>query len=535
MTTAAVALPAASVAAPPVNKWVVAASVGFGAVMGSIDMSIVNVAMPHIRGSIGATLEEITWIATAYIIASVMLMPLSGFLGALLGQKRIYLASLGIFLVGSALCGMARSLIALAGFRALQGFGAGMLQPTQQAILRQTFPPEEQGMAMALFGMAIMIGPALGPTLGGWITDTYSWPWIFYINLPIGIVGVFMVMRFVHEPPDLRAAARRRVEAQRGHLDWQGIAFVCVGVACLQYVLEEGNAKDWLESGAICACAAVAVVALVVFVIRELTATAPAVNLRLFKEPSFLAGTAIGGLQFAMLTGSMFLLPVFLQEILGYDATDSGIAMLPRMLAMLLVVPLVGRIYNKVSPALVIGVGVVLFSFSCWQMSRITTEWGTGDMVVPLLVSGVGFGCMFVPLTTTALSGIPRAQLIDATGLNSFVRQIGGSVGLSVFVSLLSRFATHARSGLSASVNVLRPQVAAQLSATRAMLEGRGYDPALARALAVKVTGGRVAGQAMVIAFEKSFLLQGIAFLAILPLLYFLRSRVQKQAVAIVE
>src|SRR5208283_1341497 len=322
-------------AQPASNKWVVAAAVGFGAVMGTVDSSIVNVALPHIRGSVGATLQEITWISTAYIITTVMIMPLTGFLGGLFGQKRIYMASLALFIIGSALCGLARSLLTLVIFRAVQGLGAGALQPSQQAILRQTFPKEEQGMAMALFAVVIMVGPAVGPTLGGWITDNYSWPWIFYINLPIGVLALMAVSRFVHEPEDIARANRARAEAQRGHLDWVGITLMCIGVACLQYFLEEGQTQDWFESTEICMMGAVALVALAAFIVRELTATAPAVDLRLFRDKTFLAGTAIGGIQFAMLMGSMFLLPVFMQELQGMSAMQAGIALVPRAIAMM--------------------------------------------------------------------------------------------------------------------------------------------------------------------------------------------------------
>src|SRR3954464_6370164 len=232
----------------PTNKWLVTVSVSFGTLMGAIDASIVNVALTHIRGAVGATLEEITWISTSFVIATVLVMPLTAFLGRLVGQKRLYMASLVLFLIGSALCGMARSLETLVIFRIIQGFGAGALQPTEQAILRQTFPPKEQGMAMALYGVAVVIGPAFGPTLGGDIVDNFSWEWIFYINLPVGALALFMVHRFVYEPEDIRLNNLAMAEKQRKHLDWQGIALLTTGVATLQYVLEEGQKNDWFES-----------------------------------------------------------------------------------------------------------------------------------------------------------------------------------------------------------------------------------------------------------------------------------------------
>ena len=507
---------------PAVNKWVVAGSVGIGAIMGTIDTSIVNVALPHIRGSVGATIEEITWVSTAYMIAMVVVMPLTGFLGSLFGQKQVYMASLLLFIVGSALCGTAHTLVGLVACRALQGLGAGSLQPTQQAILRQTFPLREQGMAMAVFGVVVMVGPAIGPTLGGWITDNYSWQWIFFINIPIGILGLMMVLEFVHEPADIRHANRLRAEAQKGKVDWIGIALIAVGISALQYLLEEGQSKDWFQSGAIRACFAVACVFLIAFVIREITAPAPAVNLRLFLDRTFAVSTAIGGVMFALLMGSMFLLPLFMQELLGYDAMQSGIALLPRSLVMMMFMPIVGRLYDRVQPAILVGVGVILFLVGSVQLSHVTLVTSFGDIVVPMIVSGVGFACLFAPLTTAALSTMPRSHLADAAGLNSFVRQIGGSIGLTVSASLLTRYSTVARAGIATHVTLLRPEVAGRLAQMRGMATGLVGPTAAARAV-LGILTGKVYAQAAVLAFEKVFLVQGVAFLVILPALWFLR------------
>ncbi|HMI83409.1 MAG TPA: DHA2 family efflux MFS transporter permease subunit, partial [Polyangiaceae bacterium] len=263
---------AAGVVRAPVNKWLVTISVTFGTLMGTIDSSIVNVATPHLRGAMGASVEEVTWVTTGFVIANVVIMPLTAFVGRFFGQKRVYMAALALFVVGSALCGLARTLPMLVAFRFLQGLGAGALQPTEQAILRQTFPPKEQGMAMALFGVAVVLGPAFGPTLGGYIVDNYSWEWIFYINLPVGALALFMVQRFVYEPEDIRAANLAMAEQQRRNMDWSGIALLAVGLATLQYVLEEGTRNDWFESRAITISALVSLAALAGFVMRELTA-----------------------------------------------------------------------------------------------------------------------------------------------------------------------------------------------------------------------------------------------------------------------
>ncbi len=524
MTAAAAALAPFAPARPaPVNKWLVTVSIAFGSLMAAIDSSIVNVALPEIRGTVGATIEEITWVSTSYIIATVLVMPLTGFLGSFFGQKRVYVASLVLFVIGSALCGVARTLPMLVLYRALQGFGAGALQPTQQAILRQTFPPKEQGMAMAMFAMVIMVGPAVGPTLGGYIVDNYSWPWIFYINLPIGVVGTIMTLRFVHEPEDVLVANRARAETQRKNIDIAGIVFMCVGVSTLQYVLEEGQKNDWFDSPLITTLSFVAGISIVAFVIRELTATAPVVNLRIFRDKTFASATVIGGVMYAMLMGSMFLLPVFMQEVLGFDATQSGITLMPRTIAMMLVTPFIGKLYNHIPPAVTVGLGAVLFVLGSYELSHITLDSGSTQIIVPLVITGFGFACLFIPLTTAALTFVPRAELADAAGLNSFIRQIGGSFGLTIFASLLTNYSKRATAAVSWNVTDLRPDVTARLHQTAAALQAHGMSALEAKQGALRAIAGSVARQGTVLGFEKTFLVQGVAFLAVLPLLFFLR------------
>ena len=527
----AVALPSFALSAParpqrkPVNKWLVTVSVTFGTLMGAIDSSIVNVAVPHLRGAVGATVEEITWVSTGFALAQVLVMPLTAFLGRLFGQKNVYLACLILFVIGSALCGTARTLPTLVAFRAIQGFGAGALQPTEQAILRQTFPPHEQGMAMAVFAMAVMIGPALGPTLGGYIVDNYSWPWIFYINVPVGILATFMVTRFVHEADDIRAANIAAATEQRKHMDWAGIAFLSMSLCSLQYAIEEGERNDWFDSKLITGCFIVSAVALALFIVRELSAKVPAVDVRLFKEPVFLSGTLIGGLMFAMLFSLTFLLPVFMQEVLGFTATQSGLALMPRTLIMMLITPIVGRFYNKVSPRLVVGIGVILFVISAYQMSHYTLETSSSGIIAALLIQGAGFSCLFVPLTTVAISNIPRNKIADATGSNSLVRQIGGSVGVAIFATLQGRAVVAARHGLVAHMNPGRPEVIGRLMSTQSMFTARGgLDATSARSGASAMLDFMVTRQATVLSFEKMFLLAGIVFLLILPLLFFLKT-----------
>jgi MFS transporter, DHA2 family, multidrug resistance protein len=519
--------PAAEAAAatrPPVNKWLVTLSITFGTLMGAIDASIVNVAVPHLTGSLGVTVEQITWVTTGFVIATVMVMPLTGFLARMFGQKRVYLFCLVMFGVGSALCGMARTLPLLVVFRVIQGLGAGALQPTEQAILRQTFPPKEQGMAMAVFGMAVVLGPAFGPTLGGYIVDNYSWPWIFFINIPVCVVSLLMVTRFVHEPEDVRAAMHEMAERQRKNLDWSGIVLLIIGLGTMQYVLEEGNRNDWFESGEIKIISLVAAVSLIALLIRELSAAYPAVDFSLFRDKVFSSGTLIGAVMFAMLMTVTFLLPLFMQLMLGFTATQSGLALMPRSLTMLVVMPIVGRIYNKVSPRVVVAFGILLFAYTAWLMGHYTMATTSRGIVNVLIIQGVAFSCLFIPLTTMALSTIPRHRMSDATGLNSLLRQTGGSIGLAVFATLLSRNATRIRDTLAQHVDPSRPEVRQRMRAIVGMLQGRGMDPPSAQRTALRMIDLQVRQQAMIISFEKMFMLAGIAFLLVLPLVLLLKA-----------
>jgi MFS transporter, DHA2 family, multidrug resistance protein len=522
--TAAPAPAAVRPARPKVNKWLVTVSITFGTLMGAIDSSIVSVALPHMMGTLGSTVQEITWISTGYIIANVVVMPFTAFLGRQFGQKRVYMACLVLFLLGSILCGTARTLPMLIFFRVLQGFGAGALQPTEQAILRQTFSAKEQGMAMALFAMAVMLGPAIGPTLGGWIVDHYAWPWIFYINVPVGILGLGMVASFVHEDEEIVAQNRALAAAQRKDVDWWGIGLLIAGLCSLQYVLEEGQQNDWFESTGITLGFCAAMVFIAAFIIRELTCAVPAVNIRLFKDAVFLSGTLIGSLMFALLMATMFLLPLFMQQLLGFTATDAGFAMMPRVFVMMVATPLIGRIYNKVSPRLVIAIGVMFIAWGAYAMSHLTLESGQRDVIWAIVTQGVGFSCLFVPLSTVALTSIPRHLMADATGLNSLFRQIGGSVGLAVGATLLTRYGDQARTALIAHVTPTSGAAMARVTRATASFVARGLDPITARQMALRGLDGLVEQQATLLAFERVFIMAGLAFLLVLPLLIFLKA-----------
>jgi len=372
--------------------------------------------------------------------------------------------------------------------------------------------------------MIVSFGPAIGPTLGGWITDNYSWPWIFYINVPVGVVGIAMSSSFLHEPPDVVAANRARAAAQKKNFDAAGIVLMCICVSTLQYVLEEGQRDDWFDSTVISVCTAASAVSFVAFVFRELSATSPVVNLRLFRQGTFTSATVIAAVVFAMLTASMFLLPLFMQELLGFDATQAGVALMPRALAMMVLMPVVGRVYHRVPPALFVAAGTTLYVLGSYELSHLTLQSSAHDIFVPLFLTGVGYAGLMVPLVTLALEAMDRTVLADAAGLNSFARQIGASTGLAIFATLLSNYRKQAYASLAAHVTPFRPEVMEQLAASAMSFAQRGMDAEAARRAAIQTLAARVSLQASVLAYEKVFLLQAAAFVVVLPLGFFLRA-----------
>ncbi|WP_394831387.1 DHA2 family efflux MFS transporter permease subunit [Pendulispora rubella] len=510
-------MPSPSESAPP-NKWLVTLSISLGTLMGAVDASIVNVALPQIQGSLGATVQEITWIATGYSIALVILMPLTAFLGRQFGQKRLYLSCLGLFMVGSALCGTAQTLTQMIIYRIIQGLGAGALQPTEQAILRRTFPREEQGMAMAVFGIIIMLGPAIGPTIGGVIVDQYHWSWIFFINLPLGLAGFFMVSKVLREDPETFAKNQERAAVERRHLDWAGIALLCAALGCGQYVLEEGQREGWFESTLICGLTFAAVSLLALFIVRELTATAPVVQLRLFRDPTFASGVMVNGLTMAMLLANVFLQPLFMQEMLGFTTFQSGLALLPRSIVMMVAMGIVGAVYNRVPARLLIGSGVIFFVVSAYAMGQFNMATGVEQIVIAVSLQGIGLALVVVPLEAVALSNVPKHQMTDATGLNNLITELGGAIGLAVFATVFSRHIPMAKATVAAHVHIANAYAEPRLHAYAEAIGG-GARAAGLRALASVVTR-----EATVLAYDYVFVLGGVVFvLMVLPLVFCLR------------
>ena len=498
------------------HKWVIAGTVMTGTIMAVLDSSIVNVALPDMSGTLGVTIEQITWVVTGYILANVIIMPIIALLSSRFGRKRFYIASVITFTVASMLCGVARSLPLVVFFRILQGVGGGVLITVSQAILRETFPFEEQGMAMGIYGMGVVLAPAIGPTLGGWLVDQYSWPWIFYINVPIGVINVLLVTRFIEDPPYLIR--------EKGKIDFLGLGLMTLGLGALQLMLEQGETKDWFQSSFIIYLGIIAAAGLVLFVWRELVTDRPAVDLRILKNVSFTSATSLGGVLGAGLYGSLFLLPLFLQNLMGYTAMLSGLALMPRSLAMGIIMPIGGRFYNRLGPRTLVGSGLLVSAFSFWELAHLNSTIGFWDIFWPQVWQGVGFSLIFVALSTAALATIPKPKMTAATGLYNVVRQVFGSVGIAMAATELTSGTSRYHDVLSRNVTMYQDATRTFLQQATAAMMHAGADSYTAARRALALLDGTVTRQAAVLAYNHVFLLITLLFIIVLPLVFLLRA-----------
>jgi MFS transporter, DHA2 family, multidrug resistance protein len=518
MSSAATPTAAASLPADRAHRaqWVIFAAVLLGSMMGAIDTSIVNVALAHIQATYGVTTDDVAWVVTGYLITLVIVMPLTAWLSALIGRRRFYVISIVLFTGASILCGLSRTLGQLIAFRVIQGIGGGAVRPIAQAIMREGFPVERQAQAQGLYGMILQLGPAIGPTLGGWLTDNYAWPWIFFINVPVGIAAVLMGLRFIEDPPYARA--RRGVR-----LDAAGIALMAIGLTALQTVLERGERDAWFQSAFITVSALVAAFALAAFIVWELRAAAPAVNLRIFRDRSFLVANLMSFTNGIALFGVLLMLPLFLQNLLGYDATDAGLALMPRSLAMVTMLPLAGMLYNRLGVHVMAPIGLVLAAGSGFMMGRFTLSTGPAQILLPQVIQGIGFAFLFVPVATTALGRIPRPQMQAATGLYNLVFQLGGSFGTALVIALYDHRLATASAYFMHYASPYNPVFRQWWQEYQSALMLRWSGAWLAHRQALAALNLYFNQQAAVIAFEYVFTLMACGLLACLPLVLLLR------------
>src|SRR5580765_265671 len=435
---------------PSFNPWLVAISVMLATVMEVLDTSVANVALPHIAGNLSATPEGATWVLTSYLISNAIILPATSWIGKFIGRKRFLVICIVIFTIASALCGAAPNLTILIIARILQGMGGGALQPIAQSVLLESFPPAKRGAAMAFYGMGIVVAPIIGPTLGGWITDNYSWRWIFYINLPIGLIAAFMANAFVEDPPYLK-------DQKPGRIDYIGFGLMALALGALELTLDLGQQRDWFESSLITFTAVFSATCLVAFVFWELYTPEPIVNLRVFLNRNFAVGCAMIGSVGVVLYGSTALLPLFLQTLLGYPAIESGFAVSPRGVGAVVSMMIVGRLISRVDSRYLITFGFCVLSFSTYLFTLIDLSIAQSNIIIPMLISGVAMGFVFVPLTTMSMATLPQDQIGNASGIYNLMRNTGGSVGIAIMTTLLARNQQVHQATLMANVNEYNP------------------------------------------------------------------------------
>lgn len=480
-------------------------TVMLGLIMAIIDTSIVNVALNNMAGTLGASIDEIGWVATGYILATVIVMPLNGWFTARFGRRNFYLVCLLIFTIASFMCGTANNVWLLVFYRVIQGLGGGALQPTAQAILFESYPPEKRSGAMAIFGLGAMVGPAIGPTLGGVIVDNFSWPLIFFINIPIGIVAVFMTLRYIKDPT--------YVVRDASPIDWIGLSLLTAGIASLQYVLERGQQDDWFSSQTIQILSVVAVLGIIAFVVRELLDPKPLVDLKVFKSRSFAAGNIIGIVSGFGLYGLNLVLPLFFQNALGFDATTTGLALLPGAIATAISMPIAGRLVTKIDGRISIAAGLAMFGIGSWMLGSLNASAGYWDIFWPRNIQGFALGFLFVPLTTATLAEIPRATMSNATGLYTLVRQLGGSLGIAILQLYQTRTQDSAYAALASGITGANANV------------GTFVNGAANRMQSLSQLSTIAMQQATVISYDAVFQLCGIVFAISLFSVFLLKGR----------
>ena len=493
-------------------KYLIGIAVTMAAMLELIDTSIVNVAIPHMMGNLGATLDEISWVSTGYIIANVIVIPMSGWLSAYYGRRRYLTFSIGLFVAASFFCGASRSLEALVFWRVVQGLGGGALLSTAQATLWEAFPPNEVAIGQAMFGVGIMVGPTLGPTLGGFIVDNWEWPWIFYINLPLGLIAGTMVWNYVRN-----ADHQERAET----VDWAGIAFLTAGVGALQWMLERGERYDWFQSRFVTSLAVISAGSFIGLVWRELTAREPVINFRVLKSRQLATGVAMAMLLGFALFGSVFVLPIFLQALHGFTANQTGLVILPGAIASAITMAVTGRFASKIDARPLITIGVAGFLWCMWTLSRLTVDAGADDMFWPLIIRGVSLGLIFIPLTSASMAELVPREIAQGTGMFNLTRQLGGSLGIAIVATLLSRFTFQAKSQLTQHVVTIGTEAQSRLEFISNGMIARGMNPAASHQQALMVMDRMVTAQASVLAFSRIYLLSGLALCLSVPLMLF--------------
>jgi len=505
-----------------INPWVVTVSVMLATFMEVLDTTVVNVSIPHIAGNLASTNEEGTWVVTSYLVSNAIVLPISGWLARYLGRKRLLLICVAGFTLTSLCCGLATSLAQLIVFRVLQGLTGGGLQPLAQAILLETFPKERHGHAMAAFSIGILLAPILGPTLGGWITDNYSWRWIFYLNLPVGLLSLFLMNRFVFDPHYMKRTKTR--------IDLWGIGFLALGIGSLQILLDTGERKDWFSSAYIRTFGILCLAGVVALVIRELLTDHPVVDLRVLRDRSFSAGVFMISMVGFILYASLVLLPLYLQTLMGYPAYNSGLALSPRGIGALLFTPLAGHLTTKTDPRRLLVVGLILGSFTMFRLSGLNLYAGFWDICWVQIVQGVALSFLFIPLMSLSMSHIHPEKMGNATSIFNLMRNIGGSVGIAIMTTFLQRRGQLHQNHLIANITAGDVQALRMWHGMQARFFSMGADSLTASRKALGAMYLMVQKHAAMLAFVEAFWVMGVVFLLMLPFLLLLQYSKPKTA-----
>jgi len=498
-----------------INPWIIAIAVMLSTFMEVLDTTVVNVSLPHIAGSLSATVDEATWTLTSYLVANAIILPLTGWLSNYFGRKRMLMMSVTGFTIASFMCGLAPSLPFLIVCRVIQGACGGGLQPISQAVLLESFPPQDRGKAMGFWGLGIVVAPLLGPVLGGWLTDSYSWRWVFYINVPIGLASIVMTRLYVFDPAYIKRATSR--------IDYWGIGMLAVGIGFLQIVLDKGQEKDWFATTWITVVAVAAVVALVAFMVHELMIDHPLVQLRVFKDRTYSTGVFLMSMLGVGLYGTTVLIPLILQTLLGYPALRAGIAMAPRGLGSFIAMPIVGLIMMKFDPRKMLALGLFVCALTLFQFSALNRSAGYWDFFWPQLEMGLSLGLVFVPLTTITMSNIPKETMGNATSLFNLVRNLGGSIGISAVSAMELRLQQTNTNVLGAHVNPLSASARNMMNMMEHAMASRSGDAVAAAHQARAMVFGLVQREAAMISYNTIFKSLGILFIALLPFVVLMR------------
>jgi len=498
-----------------VNPWIIAIAVMFATFMEVLDTTVVNVSLPHIASTMSATTDEATWVLTSYLVANAIILPMTGWLASVLGRKKLLMWSTMGFTAASLLCGIAPNLASLVIFRIIQGATGGALQPLSQAVLLESFKPEERGRAMGFWGLGIVVAPILGPVFGGWLTENYNWRWVFYINLPVGAISLLMIQMYVFDPPYLKKIVRG--------IDYWGMGMLIVGIGALQFILDKGQQEDWFQSRMITSLAIVSLVSLVTLVWYELHTAEPIVDLRVFKNRTYATGVFLMTVVGFVLYGGMVLLPLMLQTLFGYSSMEAGKAMAPRGVGSLIMMPLVGFLTSKIDPRKLLVLGLLVGGSTMIWLGQINLNAGYNDIAIPQFLQGAGMALLFVPLTTVSMATIDPQRMGYATSLFNLMRNIGGGVGIAITGTYLQRHRQVVAATLGENISIYDPQTQGVLSQITQGLIAGGTDVVTATQRAYEILHGMLLRQASMVSFVTVYRLLGSLFIIMIPLVILMR------------